>query len=209
MALTLPYPDMDFVPLDILTAQEQDQLVANIEYIASQFPLGANNIAENAIIGTKINNGSVTELKLGNGAVTADKIGSGAVTNAKIANSAVKSQNIDFTTLVKQNVSTATTNNYGYIDFGTVRIQWKTAQITGLNTGAGGYNQWTISLPTTMKDANYSVICSATSDVGQVAGAEFKVYSRTTTTVGLNYNHTGAISSGNMTYSIFVIGMKP
>ena len=34
MALTLPYPDMNFVPLDVLTAAEQNQLVANIEYIA-------------------------------------------------------------------------------------------------------------------------------------------------------------------------------
>lgn len=36
MALTLPYPGMDFTPLDILTADEMDQLVANIEYIATQ-----------------------------------------------------------------------------------------------------------------------------------------------------------------------------
>ncbi len=33
--LTLPYPGMDFVPLDILTAAEQDQLVANIEATAN------------------------------------------------------------------------------------------------------------------------------------------------------------------------------
>jgi hypothetical protein len=34
MALTLPYPDMNFVPLDVLTAAEQNQLVANIEFLA-------------------------------------------------------------------------------------------------------------------------------------------------------------------------------
>lgn len=44
MALTLPYPNMDFTPLDILTADEMDQLVANIEYISQQFPIGASNI---------------------------------------------------------------------------------------------------------------------------------------------------------------------
>lgn len=44
MAVTLPYPDMDFVPLDILTAAEQNQLVANIEYLAGVFPLSAANI---------------------------------------------------------------------------------------------------------------------------------------------------------------------
>lgn len=44
MALTLPYPNMDFTPLDILTADEMDQLVANIEFISQQFPIGASNI---------------------------------------------------------------------------------------------------------------------------------------------------------------------
>lgn len=39
MALTLPYPNMNFVPLDILTASEQNHIVANIEYIATQFPI--------------------------------------------------------------------------------------------------------------------------------------------------------------------------
>lgn len=54
MALTLPYPDMDFVPLDILTAAEQDQLVANIEYIANQFPLTGTNIGTGAVTQDKI-----------------------------------------------------------------------------------------------------------------------------------------------------------
>lgn len=44
MALTLPYPNMNFVPLDVLTAAEQNQLVANIEYIANQFPVSSSNI---------------------------------------------------------------------------------------------------------------------------------------------------------------------
>lgn len=29
----LPYPDMDFTPLDILTAEEMDEIVANVEYL--------------------------------------------------------------------------------------------------------------------------------------------------------------------------------
>ena len=68
MALTLPYPDMVFVPLDILTAEEQNQLVGNIEFLANQFPLSASNIA--------------------NGAIGSDQLTAGAV----------KSQNVDFTT---------------------------------------------------------------------------------------------------------------
>lgn len=179
MALQLPYPNMDFVPLDILTAQEQDQLVANIEYIAQQFPVPGEYIAD------------------------------GAISTAKIASNAVQSDNINWITIVKQNVSNSPTDNYGCIDFGNVRVQWKTAQITNLNTGAGGYNLWNMTLPAPMKDANYTVVCDATTDVGQVAGGEFKAHSRTTTTVGLNYNHTGAIGSSNMTYSVVVIGMKP
>lgn len=34
MALTLPYPDLDFVPLDILTAEEMNEIVSNYTYIA-------------------------------------------------------------------------------------------------------------------------------------------------------------------------------
>ena len=64
MALTLPYPDMVFVPLDILTAEEQNQLVGNIEFLANQFPLAASNIA----------NGAIGSAQLADEAVTADKI---------------------------------------------------------------------------------------------------------------------------------------
>lgn len=54
MALTtLPYPNMDFVPLDILTADELDQIVANIEAINS-VSIGTSAIANNAITKAKI-----------------------------------------------------------------------------------------------------------------------------------------------------------
>ena len=33
MAAVLPHPNMDFVPLDQLTADELDNMVANIEYL--------------------------------------------------------------------------------------------------------------------------------------------------------------------------------
>lgn len=33
MAAVLPYPDMDFVPLDTLTATELDHIVANYTYL--------------------------------------------------------------------------------------------------------------------------------------------------------------------------------
>lgn len=64
MALALPYPDMDFVPLDILTAAEQDQLVANIEYIANQFPLAGSNIGTGAIGTSQLSSNAVTPAKM-------------------------------------------------------------------------------------------------------------------------------------------------
>jgi hypothetical protein len=75
MALTLPYPDMDFVPLDILTALELDQIVANIEYIANDaFPVTNANIADSAVSTTKLNTNAVSTAKIQDGAVTAEKI---------------------------------------------------------------------------------------------------------------------------------------
>lgn len=44
MALTLPYPDLDFVPLDILTAEEMNEIVANYTFISNQFPIASSNI---------------------------------------------------------------------------------------------------------------------------------------------------------------------
>lgn len=64
MALTtLPYPSLDFVPLDILTAEEMNQIVANYTAI------------NNATIGTnQLANNSITTPKLANKSVTSDKV---------------------------------------------------------------------------------------------------------------------------------------
>lgn len=64
MALTtLPYPNMDFVPLDILTADELDQIVANIDAI-NNATIGVSSIASNAITTPKIADGAITTAKL-------------------------------------------------------------------------------------------------------------------------------------------------
>lgn len=34
MAFPIPFPNMDFVPLDVLTAAEQNQIAANIDFLA-------------------------------------------------------------------------------------------------------------------------------------------------------------------------------
>lgn len=60
---TLPYPNMDFVPLDILTANELDQIVANID---------------------AVNNAQITSAQMSNNAVTSAKIADGAVSFDKI-----------------------------------------------------------------------------------------------------------------------------
>ena len=44
MSLALPYPSMVFVPLDVLTADEMNHIVANYEFIANQFPITSDNI---------------------------------------------------------------------------------------------------------------------------------------------------------------------
>ncbi len=55
--LTLPHPDLDFTPMDILTAAEQNQLMANITALAS-FSNGladGSNISDNTILASKLN----------------------------------------------------------------------------------------------------------------------------------------------------------
>lgn len=37
MALILPYPNLDFVPLDVLTAEEMNEIVANYTFVSNQF----------------------------------------------------------------------------------------------------------------------------------------------------------------------------
>lgn len=80
MALTtLPYPNMDFVPLDILTADELDQIVANIEAI-NNATIGVSSIANNAITTPKIADGAITTKKLDADAVGMVYLGSTVLT---------------------------------------------------------------------------------------------------------------------------------
>lgn len=56
----LPYPDMDFTPLDILTAAEMDQMVANDQYLRD-FCAGladGTNLSDGVIQARKIDHGS-------------------------------------------------------------------------------------------------------------------------------------------------------
>ena len=64
--LNLPYPNMDFVPLDILTAAEMNQMVANDQALATF----ANGLAD----GTNLSDGIVLTRHLAANAVSADNI---------------------------------------------------------------------------------------------------------------------------------------
>lgn len=77
MAIVLPYPNLNFVPLDVLTAEELNEIVANVNKIVEyvpDFPLTAADIDQNAITTTKISNGAVTNDKISVGAVGATEI---------------------------------------------------------------------------------------------------------------------------------------
>ena len=109
-----------------------------------------------------------------------------------------------------QATSGSTQSEYrGYFDLGSLRVQFMNLRKTGLNTGAGTYNGWTENWPAAFANNYYVVVASQTSDVGNVAGIDFKVYNRTTTSVTFNFNHTGAIGSSELYYSAIAIGAKP
>lgn len=55
MAAVLPNPSMDFVPLDQLTADELDQMVQNIEYLANYIN---NNMLTLSVVTTDPGEGS-------------------------------------------------------------------------------------------------------------------------------------------------------
>lgn len=76
MAVTLPYPSLVFVPLDKLTAEEMNQIVANYTALASIFPVSTDNIANNSITTSKIAPHSITAALLAVNSVTDTKIDS-------------------------------------------------------------------------------------------------------------------------------------
>ena len=130
-----------------------------------------------------------------------------SVGSDKLTAQAVWSSNINWSTIVGTISDTAFGN--GYIDLGTIRIQWMNRQQTGLNTAAGAFNQWTTNWPVAFGSGNYAVVGFPIGDTGGIAGGEFKVYSKSATSVSFNYNHTGAIGGTTLNYSVIGIGIKP
>lgn len=75
--MALPYIGMDFVPFDILTAEELDHLVANIDALAAG--TGLNDLA---IATAKLADLGVTAAKLANASITPSKLALGDTTAA-------------------------------------------------------------------------------------------------------------------------------
>lgn len=95
MALTLPYPSMNFVPLDVLTAAEQNQLVANIEYIANQFPITSQNIDWTTLTSSSTNISSYSVMQTGTvWRATIEKSANLAVCNLSITFSSTNASTI-------------------------------------------------------------------------------------------------------------------
>lgn len=88
MALSLPY-NLVFVPLDVLTAEELNNLMADINYIGNQFPITSSNIGSGAVGSTQLASSAVTSAKIGSSAVTSAKLASGSVTADAVSYSSV------------------------------------------------------------------------------------------------------------------------
>lgn len=67
MAYTLPYPNIVFVPLDVLTAEELNQIVANTEGLASQITSASRTINVIDFGNRKIMWGSITTTSIPSG----------------------------------------------------------------------------------------------------------------------------------------------
>ena len=171
-------------------------------------PANATNLSTATLYDRRVMASKALVDALPSGAIPAAAIADSAVTTAKINNNAVSTAKIDWTSIIGT-VSEGSPVSSGYIDLGTVRIQWKNNRFSTLNTSAGSYNGINDAFPAPFASTNYAVIVSETSDTSNVAGGNFKVVSKTTTGVSLNYNHTGAIGSSTLNYSIFAIGLKP
>lgn len=84
MAITLPYPSLVFVPLDKLTAEEMNQIVANYTALAGAFPIPSDQIADLSITSGKIAANAVTSGKIASGAVGSTQLASSSVGDNKI-----------------------------------------------------------------------------------------------------------------------------
>lgn len=155
---------------------------------------------------TTIGSGVITQGSRVESGATA---GASTVSTNSIADGAVTSDKVDWTTLTQATSGSDSTNFKGYFDIGSIRVQYMQLRKTGLSTGEYGYTAWTDTWPAAFGNTLYAAVCNMTSDTSNVAGGEFKIAGRTTTTVTFNYNHIGPISYNEVYYAVIAIGRKP
>lgn len=184
MSMTLPYPSLVFVPLDKLTAEEMNQIVANYTAIANTFPLSSGDID--------------------NLAIKTANIASSAVTGDKLANKAVGSNNIDWSTL-PQSFGTST-NKEGYIILGSLLLMWGQNSLTMNGTSAGSFGVKQISYPYYFPNYTRGIALVTPNEVGGTNGlkvaADLSDASSFKVTIGTSQTAT----SSTVKFSWLVLG---
>lgn len=130
MALSLPYPGLSFVPLDELSAEEMNEIVANYTYIANQFPITSTNLAtslQNLIAGASYTSGSQW------------KPSRSTVCAGVLTGNTSGSPSVQFSIPLNKNTS-AVSNITGYNITGTIRCPAR--RLLGTASGHSVYAPW-------------------------------------------------------------------
>lgn len=196
MALvTLPYPNMDFIPLDILTASELDQLVANIDAI-NNATIQTANIANNAITTAKIADGALSTAKYADGSISTAKVANGAITGVKLGSDVTSYSS---TTLFYNNGSI----NTGNVTLSSAYTNFDELEIVFAGSGATK-GERIMRFPTS--NTNITLVHSH-AGASQTAWIDFVQYtlSGTTMTRGNAYQKTISTSISNATTTVGVV----
>lgn len=123
---TLPYPNMDFTPLDVLTAAEMDQMVANDQYLRN-FCAGLAN-------GTNIDNGVILPRHILDGSIQSSKILDGSIQSSKVNWATLKKHSgLDTTQITSiTNITSTTTRTF-------TTDGWLCGKAISSNTDGGAY----------------------------------------------------------------------
>lgn len=132
---TLPYPNMDFTPLDILTAAEMDQMVANDQYLRDFCAGLANgtNLSDGVIQARKLDWTSLIgkNIQFGTNNGTFYPSGNSATTTITFPRSFNK---IPSVMVIPRSVAQSGTNVFGEIYIATIRSVSRTDAVITLRT---------------------------------------------------------------------------
>lgn len=184
MAVELPYPSLVFAPLDKLTAEEMNQIVANYTALANVFPIDGSNIASNAITTTKLANS--------------------AVTTAKIASSTISTTNIDWSTFLQKFATSSSPNSYMVI--GSLLIMWGSDSITMNGTAANSFGFKEISYPRYFSNYSTGAILVTPSEIGGTNGLKVAGDLSNASTFKVTLGTSQAASSSVIKFSWLIIG---